>query len=246
MKYGAFIYGFCGLLIGLVIGFWIANAVSRNVSSPHISGNLISLEKKQTPENGGENLSREEIASAFAAAENRKEDAAFQKELGLALSRYAKVQNDFSFLPELIALLERANRISSEKDADILAALGDAYLIQAQEKSEPNLYEKARNLYRQAVRLKPDNAGFKRAYAVSFLFSKPAESEAAISELNSVLKQNPNDESALELLVLALIQSNKVEIAEQKLSEIKKNNPNSRAIADLEAQLNQNKIKLNR
>ena len=246
MKIGVLIYGFFGLLIGLVIGFWIANAVNRNLSPPLVNQNPISLQQTEAPENSGEKLSPDEIKAAFAAAENRKEDAVFQKNLGLALSRYAKVQNDSSFLPELITLLERANRLSNEKDTDVLTALGDIYFIQAQEKSEARLYDKSRNLYQRAIRLNPDNADIKTAYASTFLFSKPANPEAAITELNSILKQNPKDENALQLLILALNQSDKIEIAEQKLSELKKINSNNPAIPDLEAQLTQNKIKLNR
>ncbi|HEX8266726.1 MAG TPA: tetratricopeptide repeat protein [Pyrinomonadaceae bacterium] len=245
MKIGVLIYGFFGLLIGLVIGFWIANAVNRNLSPPLVNQNPISLQQTAAPENSGEKLSPEEIKAAFAAAENRKEDAVFQKNLGLALSRYAKVQNDSSFLPELITLLERANRLSNEKDTDVLAALGDVYFIDAQEKFEARLYEKTRNLYQRAIRLNPGNADIKTAYASTFLFSKPANPEAAITELKSILNQNPNNEEALQLLILALIQSNKIETAEQKLYELKKINSNNPAIPDLEAQLTQNKIKIN-
>lgn len=246
MKIGVLIYGFFGLLIGLVIGFWIANAVNRNLSPPLVNQNPISLQQTATPDNSGEKLSQEEIKAAFAAAENRKEDAVFQKNLGLALSRYAKVQSDSSFLPELITLLERANLLSNGKDTEVLTALGDVYFINAQEKSEPGLYEKARNFYQSAVRLSPDNADIKTAYASTFLFSKPANPEAAITELNSILKQNPNNEDALQLLILALNQSGKIEIAGQKLSELKKINSNNPAIPDLEAQITQNKIKINR
>jgi tetratricopeptide (TPR) repeat protein len=246
VKIGVLIYGFFGLLIGLVIGFWIANAVNRNLLPPLVNQNPISLQQTKAPENSDEKLTQEEIKAAFAAAENRKEDAVFQKNLGLALSRYAKVQNDKSFLPELITLLERANRLSNEKDTEVLTALGDIYFIQAQEKSEASLYEKSRNLYQRAVRLNPDNADIKTAYASTFLFSKPAKPETAITELNSILNQNPNNEDALQLLILALIQSNKIEIAEQKLSELKKINSNNPAIPDLEVQLTQNKINLNR
>ena len=246
MKFGVLIYGLFGLLIGLVIGFWIANAVNRNFSPPLVNQNPISLQQTKAPENSGEKLSLDEIKAAFAAAENRKEDAVFQKNLGLALTRYVKVQNDSSFLSELITLLERANRLSNEKDTDVLTALGEVYFIQAQEKSEARLYEKSRNLYQRAIRLNPDNADIKTAYASTFLFSKPANPEAAITELNSILKQNPNNEDALQLLILALNQSDKIEIAEQKLSELKKINSSNPAIPNLEAQLIQNKINLTR
>jgi tetratricopeptide (TPR) repeat protein len=246
VKIGVLIYGFFGLLIGLFIGFWIANAVNRNLSPPFVNQHTISPQQTPTAGNNGEKLSREEIKTAFAAAENRKEDPNFQKNLGLALLRYAKVQSDSSFLPELITLLERTNRLSNEKDTEVLTALGDVYFIQAREKSEASLYEKSRNLYLRAVLLNPANAEIKTAYASTLLFSKPAKPEAAITELNSILKQNPNDEDALELLVLALIQSNKIEIAGQKLSELRKINPNNPAIPDLKAQLTQNKIKINR
>ena len=244
MKQGALIYGFFGLLIGLVVGFWIANAYSRSFSTLPAVQSSIPSQQAQALENSGEKLSREEIAASFAAAENRKNDLVFQKNLGLALARYASVQNDSSFLPELIALLERANQLSSEKDTAILIALGDVYFIQAREKPEPEFFEKARSSYRRAALLKPNDAEIKVAYAATFLYSKPARPDTAITELNSILKQHPNNESALQLLIAALLRSGKIELAEQKLSELKKINSNNPAIPDLEAQLSQNKIKL--
>lgn len=245
VKQRALIYGFFGLFIGLIIGFWIANAFSRNHSTPIVRQNPVSSQQPPAPANSGEKLSREEIAASFAAAENRKDDADFQKNLGLALARYAAVQNDSSFLPQLINLLERVNGLSNEKDAAILIALADVHFLQARGKSEAELYQKARNLYQQADKLNPNSPDAKIAHASTFLFSIPASPDTAISELNSILEQHPKNEDAMQLLIAALIQNDKAEIAEQKLFELKKINSRNLAIPDLEAQLNQNKIKLN-
>lgn len=246
MKQTALIYGFFGILIGLTIGFWIANAFNRNFPAPPSRQNSVSLQSDQQSQMASEKLSREEVKNTFAAAENRKDDLDFQKKLGLSLARYAAVQNDTSFLSELIVLLERANRLSNEKDAEILTALAEVSFTKAGENSDSTLYQKARILYQQAVRLKPDNADFKTAYAATFLFSKPNQPEVAITELSSILKQSPQHEEALRLLTLALIQSDKLELAERKISELKKINSDNPTIPDLEAQLKQNKIKIKR
>lgn len=246
MKQSAFIYGFFGLVIGLVIGFWIANFYTRNLPAPLPAQNPISVQANREPEKTGEKLSREEILASFAAAENRKEDSDFQKKLGLALAGYSTVQNDRSFLPELIALLERANRLADEKDVEILTALADLYFIQGGEKSDPAFYDKARNVYQRAIILNPGNADLKAAHAATFLYSKPPRADAALAELNSILKQNQNHEFSLQLLILALIQTNQIQTAGQKLAELKKLNAANPAIPDLEAQLSQNKINSNR
>jgi tetratricopeptide (TPR) repeat protein len=241
VKKGALIYGFFGLVIGLTIGFWVANAFNRTVSLSTVNQNPVSAPQPAPPENNVEKLSQEEIKAAFASAENR--DAAFQKDLGLALYRYSKLQNDSSFAPQLIKLLERANHLSNEKEIEILVALADTLFNAGQD--DAIIVEKARNLYQKAVKLKPSEANIKTAFASTYLFSKPPIPEAAISELNAVLKQHPQNESALQLLVFALIQNGKSDAAEQKLSELEKINPNNSALPDLKVQLAQNKLNRN-
>ncbi|MDQ4120030.1 MAG: hypothetical protein M3209_01005 [Acidobacteriota bacterium] len=244
MKQGTLIYGFVGLVIGLVGGFWAANTVARNFSQPFVNQKSIPLKQEQQPAGNSEKLTGEEIKASFAAAESRKDDFVFQKKLGLALARYAAAENDASFLPELINLLERASRLANEKDFEILMTLADVYFFQAREKNDPDLYDKSKELYQRAIRLNPDSAEAKMAYASTFLYSKPPRPDAAVKELNLILKQFPRNEGVLQLLISALIQSGDVEIAEQRLSELKKINSNNPAIPDLESQLTQNKIKL--
>lgn len=241
MKQNALIYGSLGLLIGLIIGFWIANAYNRNFSVPPVVQNSSQLSRTPKSESFDEKLSREEIAASFAAAESRKDDREFQKKLGLALARYAAIQNDSSFLTELILLLERTNRLFNEKDVETLSVMADVYFIKAGEKNDTTLLDKSRKLYRQAISLNPENSDLKAAHASTFLFSKPSQPEAAISELNSILEQNPKHENSLQLLISALIQTKKIELAEQKLAELKKINSSHPAIPALDAQLNQNK-----
>lgn len=241
MKKGALVYCLGGLVIGLIIGFLIANAVSRNVRLP-IAAQAPAVTNNRQTEDAAERLSREEIKAAFASAEERKEDAAFQKNLALALYRYAKVQNDSGFLPELQNLLERANLQSKSADFEVLTALADCYFTQGQEKSNAGLIEKSQDFYREAVNLNPANTVVKIALASTHLYTKPSKPEKAVQELNLILKQNPKNEPALQVIVLALIQGKKNEAAAQKLSELKKINPNNPTIADLETRLAQNKI----
>lgn len=240
MKNGALVYCLGGLVIGLIIGFLIANVVNRNVRLPISAQTPAATNNRQT-ENAPESLSREEIKAAFASAEERKEDAAFQKNLALALYRYAKVQNDSGFLPELQNLLERVNQQTKSADFEVLTALADCYFTQGQEKSNASLIEKSQDFYRQAVKLNPANTDAKIALASTHLFTKPAQPEKALQELNSILEQNPKNEPALQVIVLALIQDKKNEAAARRLSELKEINPENPAISDLEAQLAQKK-----
>lgn len=244
MKKSALIYGFVGLVIGLTIGFWVANVFNRAVSRSSVNHDSVSAKQTTAPEDDRvEKLSPEEIKAAFASSENRKEDAAFQKELSLALYRYSKIQNDSSFLPELLKLLERANKSANEKDAEILIALADTAFNFGQNKT--NFAEKARNLYLKAIKLNPSDSNIKTALASTYLFSKPAEPETAISKLDAILKQDPQNEGALQLLVSALIQTGEFDLAEQKLSDLEKINPNNSAIPDLKVQLTQTRLNRN-
>jgi predicted Zn-dependent protease len=241
VKKGALVYCLGGLVIGLISGFLIANAVSRTVPVPIPTQTPAATNNRQT-KNAAERLSREEIKAAFASAEERKEDAAFQKNLALALYRYAKVQNDSGFLPELQNLLEHVNQQTKSTDFEVLTALADCYFTEGQEKSNASLIDKSQDFYREAVRLNPANTDAKIALASTYLFTKPAQPEKAVRELNSILKQNPKNEAALQVIVLALIQSKKDGEAAQRLSELKEVNPDNPVTADLEAQLAQKKI----
>lgn len=242
MKAETLIYGLAGLVIGLIIGFSVANALNRSFPAQTVNRNITLPETAPSTTNREASLSREEIAAAFASAEIKKDDFTFQKNLGIALTGYAKSQNESDYLPQLAKLLERVNTLSKEKDFDVLMALGDVYFLESQQSGDSNALRKARSAYERAEQLKPEQVDAEIALAATFLFSSSPQPEIAITILNRVSTQNPNHEIALQLLISALIKNGKFDLAEQKLTELKRNNPDNPAIPDLAAQIKQKQI----
>ena len=71
-------------------------------------------------------LSKEEIRKKIVDAEENQNNFTFQKELGLALYRYAIMKRDQELVSEVVKLLERANKLNP-KDYDVLVSLGNAH-----------------------------------------------------------------------------------------------------------------------
>jgi cytochrome c-type biogenesis protein CcmH/NrfG len=144
-------------------------------------------------------------------------------------------------MPQLVKLLERANELSNQRDSEVLSVLADTYFAIAREKRDKDAREKALDAFRQATNLKPEDSALKTAYAAGLIFAEPAQAEKAIKQLEAALKLDPKNQNAMQLLVLALVQTGKTKTAEDKLAELKTLDANNPAIPELENQIAQQK-----
>ncbi len=127
MKGKVFWLSIVAVIVSFAGGFLVANALNRSeINQLHAENGRLTTnaaEAKQTETDS--TLSVDEIRARIAEADKNPGDAAFQKNLGLALYQYGAMKKDSDTLAEAIRLLSRAHD-SNPKDYDVLTTLGNA------------------------------------------------------------------------------------------------------------------------
>ena len=248
MRKQAFLFGFIGLIIGLVIGFMTANAVSRDeLSELRRAGNnkTSSVQNPQSTQNNQANqetLTVEEIRQAVERADANSENLVLQKDLGVSLYQYARTQQQTDFLPDVKRLLERAVKSNKAGDFEVLIVLGDVCSVLGQRNDDSRFLVEARTYYERALMLKPETFEMHTEIGLTYFLAKPSEPEKAIAEYRRTLKGDPKNERARQFLAATLIATGKVEDARGEIELLEQTNPNNSALPDLQVQLAQAEI----
>lgn len=223
------------LTIGLIGGFFLANSLNRSEL------NTLRAENEQLKANAtkpaGE-LSDEEIRQKIAEADQKSQDFNFQKDLGIALYRYATLQKRFDLLTDVERILTRANALNP-KDFDVLVVLGNTIFDIAYGNKDNEKFARAREIYQTALIQKPEDIDVQTDLALTYFFTNPPDLERSSEELNKSLKKDPNHERTLQFVAQVYIKQNKKAEAEQTLEKIRQINPGNPQIPDLEAQIRQ-------
>lgn len=218
-------------------GFLLANALNRNEL------NLLRGEnerlKKTSQSNSNNVLSDEEIRAKIAEADQNPDNFDFQKNLGIALYRYATVKQDAQLLTEVERLLSRAHKLN-EKDFEVLESLGHTYFDIGYARKDNENFQKSREIYDMALDVKPDAIDIKTDYGLTYLFENPPQNEKAIEQLENVLQENPKHERALQFVAQAHARQKNLKEAEGYLAKLREVNPQSQFIAEVESQIKQN------
>ncbi len=109
-------------------GFLLANALNRSeLNTLRAEIERLKTSPNASSQNNSElSLSEEEIRRKIAEADKNPDNSNFQKNLGLALYRYAAMKQDADLLSEVTRLLTRANQ-KDKQDYDVLITLGNTY-----------------------------------------------------------------------------------------------------------------------
>ncbi len=222
------------VIISFVGGFILANALNRNEMD------VLRAENARVKNNPAENnselsLSDEEIRQRIAEAEQNQTNFGFQKNLGLALYRYAMMKKDDNLLTEAEKILKRANALN-DKDYDVVVALGHFNFDLGLFKNDNERFNKAREYYQKALTTKPNDVDVRTDYGITFYLQNPPDNEKAIAEFNKSLKENPKHEKTLQFLTQALLKQGKTKEAETVLAKLKEVNPNTPTLAEIQTQ----------
>lgn len=225
------------VIISFVGGFILANALNRSemdtlrAESARIKNNPVESNSELT-------LSDEEIRKRIVEAEQNPTNFGFQKNLGMALYRYAMMKKDDNLLNEAEKILKRANALN-EKDYDVTVALGHYNFDVGLFKNDNERYAKAREYYLKALAAKPNDVDVRTDYGITFYLQNPPELEKAVEEFNKSLKENPKHEKTLQFLTQALLKQGKTKEAETILAKLKEVNPNTPSLDQVQAQISQ-------
>ncbi|HSI88758.1 MAG TPA: tetratricopeptide repeat protein [Pyrinomonadaceae bacterium] len=226
------------VVLSFIGGFLIANAFNRAEIESMRRENDGYKNAANVAANQSENaaLSAEAIKEKVDEADSNPDNTDFQRNLGLALYRYASAQQDLALLEDSIRLLERA-RIAKSNDQDVLIALGNANFDIAYFGKANERYVVARRLYDEGVSLSPENPDLLTDRGLTYFLSEPADYSAAEREFAAALAIAPNNERTLQLAIEANWQLGQMQRATELLERLKETNPQNPAIPDLSTRL---------
>lgn len=227
------------VIISFFGGFLLANALNRNELNT-IRAEIERL-KNSTPQDKSEvSLSDEEIRQKIAEADKNPENFNFQKNLGLALYRYATMKQDAQLLAEIARLLTRANQ-QDAKDYEVLITLGNCYFDIGYIKKDNENLTKAREFYQKALSQKPNDVDVRTDLGLTYFLVNPPETDKALAEFQKSLQTNPKHEKTLQVTAQALLSQKKVAEAANYLTRLREVNPENQFLPELESQLSQQK-----
>ncbi len=194
MNKNFWIISILAILLSFAGGFFLANGLNRQELETLKTENTRLLDSSKKDDEM--TLSDDEIKQKIAEADKNLDNANFQKDLGIALFRYANMKQDSTWLPEVIKLLNR----SFEKEPnnfEVIVTLADAYLSFGKDKKDVANVNKSRELYTKAIILKPNDVEVITNLGLTYL---PDEKEKALIEFNKSLRINPKHERTLQIL----------------------------------------------
>lgn len=241
MKNKSFWISLIAVGISFAGGFLLANAFNRSeLDALRAENNRLKSEPQKSAENQSElALTEAEIRQKIAEADTNPADFSYQKNLGLALYRYAAMKQDSIMLAEVEKILKRAHNLN-EKDTEILIALGNLQFDLGYIKKNNENFAGAREYYSKVLEQNPKDVNVRTDYGLTFYLQNPPEIEKAVAEFRKSLAENPKHAKTLQFLTQAMLQNGNNAEAEVYLSKLKEINPKTPNLAELQAQLAQN------
>ena len=226
--------------LSFVGGFLLANALNRG-ELDIVKGenerlkNADAAEQKVAAE---VTLSNDEIQNKIAEADRNPNNFQFQKNLGLALYRYASMKKDTKILAESLRLLVRANIINSG-DRDVQVGLGNAYFDTGYQNKDNKSFASAREFYGKALAKTPADVEIITDLGLTYYLQEPPDLAMAVKQFEASLKIDAEHEKALEFLIQSLIKQNEAQKAGEFIERLRKANPDSQSLPQLSALVSQ-------
>lgn len=224
------------LLVGLIGGFLLANSMNRSeINALRARGGVPPAQL--TPANSqDQTLTEAELKAKIDEADNNPSNFAFQKDLGIALYRYATLKQDVGVLAESQRILDRANSLNS-RDFDVLVHLGNAYFDLGFSKKEAGSFQKAREIYASALQIRPSDTDVETDIGISYFWQPTPDYPKAAAQLEKVSSANPMHARSMQYLARSYIKLGKFADAEKIIAKIKNIDPDPAGMAELNSEL---------
>ena len=240
MNRKAFWISIVAVIISFTGGFLLANALNRNELTDLRGENerLKTSQNNANPNQSGLALSETEIREKIAEADANPSNYNFQKNLGLALYRYAAMKQDPELLSEVGRLLNRAFE-NDKKDYDVILTLGNIHFDIGYFKKKNEQFEKAREFYQLALQQKPNDADVRTDLGLTYFLTDPPQNELAIGEFQKSLRANPKHEKTLQVMAQTFASQNNASEAEKYIARLKEVNAGNQFLTELETRVSQ-------
>jgi tetratricopeptide (TPR) repeat protein len=227
-----------GVFAAFAGGFLLANALNKSeieTLREQLAQTKSSADNNESGQSDSE-LSNEEIQAKLRQADGDPGNFQFQKNLGMALARYASMKQDEKLLVEATRIIDRASSLKAD-DRDVLIAKGNAHFDISLIKKDNAELETARKAFQDALVIKPDDADVRTDLGLTYFLFDPPEMAKAESDLKKSLSIDPGHEKSLVFLIQALAKQHKQGEARQYLSKLKSAHPENEAISGLSAMI---------
>ena len=220
----------------------MANAFNRNDLDQlrAENGRLKNAAEEKAKTDDDSTLSDDEVKTKIAQADANPTNINFQKNLGMALYRYALTKQNTDLLADVGRLLNRAHAASAS-DNEVTVALGNVMFDIAYAKKDNAQFEQAREFYRQALAQKPDDADVRTDYGLTYFLIQPPDYDAAMREFQKALQSDPQNEKTLQMTAQVYLAQKKPMEAEKIVARLKQVNSANQTIGEFETQIAQTK-----
>lgn len=227
-----------GGVVGLVVGFLLANSINRNELSVLRAEN----ERFKTEQASGSTqdsksgLTEEEINTTIARADQSPNDFDTQRNIGVAIYRYGAMKQDEKLIRQSVRILERAAGLRPD-DFDVVLSLANAHFDVGYFGKDNEALSRARTFYEKALAARPENPDIRTDLGLTYFLQTPPNFDGAVSEFRKSLEQNPKHEKTLQFMVQTLIKQNKSVEASDYLEQLRAVNPKNVSIGELTSML---------
>lgn len=234
--------------VSFIGGFYFANNFNRGeLDTLRAENERLKATTPSSPANTANEptLSDAEIKAKIDEADRNATNFEFQRNLGMALYRYATIKQNTSLLKDALRILQRADSIKSN-DREVKITLGNTYFdIGYFEKinrsgtadSINKNFDDARKYYGQALAMRADDAAVITDVGLTYFLQEPAEYKTAADELGKALKIDPKHERAIQFMVETKWRLGAVQEASNYLQQLKADYPNNAMIGELTSML---------
>jgi len=223
-----FLVGIGGVILGMAIGFFGANALNRNdqaqsgaVPGPFTGASL----PGSTGGSGALSGQMPDVAATLAAAENQPQDFVAQMKAGQMYAAIGNFQQAIEFYKIGLAL--------RPDDPQGNLVIANAYFDSGQ-------FELAGDHYAKVLARDPGNIAARTDLATTWVERSQPDLDKAIAEFRAVLETEPNHEPTLYNLAIAQFRKGDKEAALNTLSDLEAAHPQSQLIAKLRQNIEAN------
>lgn len=214
------LFGIGGLILGLAIGFYIANSINRNAGSPpqiaQNQPNAASMleHAEQTPQSG----MLGDVQEKLDKAKNEPDNFAAQMKAGDMYVQIGRPEKAIEFYEAGVKL--------NPNDVQANLVLANSYFDSKQ-------YENAEKHYAKVLEINPKDVNARTDLATTLVEKQNPDYERAIKEFQQSLAIDPKHEPTLYNLAIAYSRKGDTENAQKTLTQLEQANPNSQLIGRL-------------
>jgi tetratricopeptide (TPR) repeat protein len=212
------IIGVGGLVIGVAIGFWLANSLNRSLT---VTGSL----PADHPTMLGQGTAQDDIQQLIELSEREPQNFAVQMRTGDLYAQIGRYDSAIEFYKRGIEL--------RPDDTKAQLVLGNAYF-------DARKFDLAAEQYAKVVAAEPENHDARSDMAGALIEKDPPELDRALSELQKVVAAIPDHNAAIYYSALAHIKRGEKEKAVEFIERLRRSRPDSHLITRLDQLIAQN------